>query len=210
MKRALVLLLALAGCPATTVSSLNQEVSVVTIETSPDSVGFVTTKSGKDVTWARSSIPIQLVVDKRAEGWLQFYQVAAKLWNLVTECELFKEPYVEQPPLFEFAETSTTAFGTIVPIFIQNASVNPHTQFTAVDSTGELYAASLWMPTTTSARKILVIAAMHELGHVLGLAHDNDNPASLMFPKVTAANVEAMAPTIDDVLRLKVQYCPTP
>lgn len=208
--RFLALALLLAGCPEEEEGFIEGGETLVTFQSADDRVGFRVTPSGRKSRWRRSDIPITILVHKTAKDWHPMMQHAVNIWNRMADCDLFYEDVlITGEDIFEYAETSTSAEGTFVPVFQHYASGDPHTNFNTIDGTGQLTASSVWMVKGTMTKKIAVLISMHELGHVLGLDHDED-PSSLMYPKIYPSNSEAVRPSVDDLLRLQVEYCPMP
>lgn len=208
--RVIALTLLLSSCPNEPEEFIEEGDTIVTFQRAHDLTGFRITRSGRKSKWRREDIPITILVHHTARDWLPMMQNAVNIWNRMADCELFyPEVLLTKEDIFKYTETSTSPTGTFIPVFQHYASGDPHTNFEAIDGTGQLTASSVWMVKGSMTKKIAVLISMHELGHVLGLDHDED-PSSLMYPKIYPSNSEAVSPTVDDLMRVQLEYCLVP
>ena len=124
--------------------------------------------------WPKINVPLMVVVDPSVYSWADTFEKACAFWNNATGMTLF---------LFngelEDAESFAGRSPGVVPVLAGSSEGNPHTKLTS-EADGTMMSAPIYVRPHEAWSKRYKIA-VHELGHALGLAHD-DIPKSVMFP----------------------------
>lgn len=162
--------------------------------------GFIETQlSKKPVRWDRADIPFVIFVDKSAQSWVPEIYVAINYWNSMLAAPLFSFGGI-----VEIDSDYRGGNGVITVRNVANTELkHPHTSLYFEQETGKIHAAPMFLPDDCpSVYKFRV--AVHELGHVMGLDHDQ-SPKSIMYPYITFGPFEV---TDSDVTLLKEWYLP--
>ena len=187
----LVFALILTGCSSST-CAISPRISAPTDE------GFIKASDGKEIHQDENRMPILIVMYPDAEAWSDTMKEATEDWNMLLGFNAFTFVGVIDRPI----EPSPG----LVPVLIDENKQNRADTFFGVDKkTGFMQVAAIVMPVGKYTRRIALLFAMHELGHVLGLDHDPDLHNSLMHPKLEG-NGEMTAVTQEDIQRLRRYY----
>lgn len=162
--------------------------------------------------WDRDDLPLLLVVDPAAEHWAPDIYAAAKWWNKKLGFTAFLYLGVKRPSLdmltdgsiiivtnFPWPDPSDPEFGRLAG--------RSETGLLSHRETGRTLRSIVFMTQNKEVfddRFIAVRMVRHELGHVLGLAHDPFED-SLMFPITNETPYDV---TDSDLEILRDLYCP--
>lgn len=158
--------------------------------------GLIIDADGDPLRWSKFHIPLLIVVRPDVAFWTLTFRYAIDLWNERTGIDLFVWGGISEN------EALGVEPGPGI-IAIESAPDNGsafHTRLTVAED-GEIRAAPIRVtgtPSDVNADRI----ATHELGHVLGLAHD-DYRSSVMFPRAVSDSFEI---TDKDVETLQEWY----
>jgi hypothetical protein len=203
--RYFLLALALAlGCAACTQSCALGliDASVASPSPEPADNGFLLTAFGAPIRWEQSQLPIMIWVHTDAVLWYYHAKKAASIWNRALGMEIF---LVEDEPREDAAIWAENSPG-VVPI-LETDKDDPYTSYSAINITGALTAAPIYMPTRLELALMpdSYLFLVHEMGHALGLAHDQPSsdgrPWSIMEP-VLRLPTENPPPITEHDLRL--------
>lgn len=147
---------------------------------------------GMPLNWSPQQFPLLLVLDPAAGAWGPEVYVAAQFWNSLMQSEVF---------LF-IPGVGTELFGdrtlSVVPVRAAPPGRFPYTAYGYDAETGAIGSTAIYLPPDAPA-EIRFRTVIHELGHVLGLAHDPRDEYSVMFPyavfgpfRVTAHDIQAV------------------
>lgn len=140
--------------------------------------GLKTSLTGLPLYWALNQYPLTLVIRPEIPTELRTRIVmAANVWNLVVGYTIFE---IGPDRLTELSSRNT-----IVITGPLSESFGDHTlgltSLGANVMSGVIQHAQMELLTNLSGPKAFQIA-LHELGHALGLAHDHEDPLSVMYP----------------------------
>lgn len=165
---------------------------------SHNDVGFVLTPSGSIIHQDPKYIPLLIAVLPNASDWSPIMSAAVHEWNETLGFQAFFYLGVLKigiPPM-----------EGIIPVGIDSKKQNrADTFFSAEIQSGVMRRCYLVMPVGSYSIRAATLMAMHELGHVLGLGHDDSLPRSLMHPEMASINI---AVTDADIARLRAVYMP--
>lgn len=158
----------------------------------PVDEGFIKTTQGLETHQDSHAFPILVVINPVASDWAPEMEWACNDWNKKLGFEAFI-------PLGVVNNTILPA-ASIVPVVIDpdmhNAAL---TSFVAPEDTGIISKAFIVMPVGEMSIGGAQLMAEHELGHVLGLAHDPELPHSLMHPTISSLDEELTQADVDRV-----------
>lgn len=162
----------------------------------PKDEDFVKTDSGASIHQDVARLPLIIVVHQEAAKWAPIVEQAINEWNENLGFQAFL--YVG------LSSSAIPPMPGIIPVVIDEKQRNQaNTLFSAEIKTGKISLCMIIMPAGQYSRRVATLLAMHELGHALGLGHDDDLPKSLMHPILTAINV---AITDHDIEILRARY----
>lgn len=167
--------------------------------------GFMVTDDGKHpLKWLRTSFPITCIVHPQVPlMWRATYTAAAKRINQAVGAELFDPLAQDAPPGYRLD-------GPVPPGFLFLCSAEPAGELQPDHGTtrlkwgkadGRIFSAVVTVPTDTIQRAAVML---HELGHVLGLDHD-EIWTSIMYPRLSARAAPGEL-SEEDIKRLKGAY----
>lgn len=186
----------------------------------PKDEGFIKVEeTGKDIHWDRAAIPLVIFVHPSAAMWIFHTRKAVNIWNKQLGFEAFKVSIELHGEAGAFLESSPG----IVPLMgfpIDQGcdglmGCNPHTLQRALKLDGSIVATSIWMPSdlTVAIMPDAYLLVLHELGHVLGLTHDETISGyklwSIMEPALDLSETMDLSPppiTRADIRRLREWY----
>jgi len=148
---------------------------------------------GRGVAWSRYSLPLWIVIHPDLEPWRHIIKQEANAWNARLGFPIFRLGS-ELP-----AEHNQGSVVPFRPIWDQN----PHTRL-YFGAQSNILASPVYLPHLRHLDPAIhsrVVA--HELGHVLGLTHDADDPISLMYPQALPLDWAVQS---DDVQALRDKY----
>jgi hypothetical protein len=167
--------------------------------------GFMRTDDGKHpLCWLKSSLPIACLVHPDAPlAWRATYHAAALRLNAAVGTMLF-DPVAQEPPL-NYSLSGPVPAGFILLCTSEPAGElqvdHGHTSLRWGRSDGRIFSCVVTVPTETPQRAAVML---HELGHVLGLDHD-ELTSSIMFPTL-GSRQDPGELSDEDILRLKKAY----
>jgi hypothetical protein len=176
--------------------------SEIFIAKAPPDHGLLETSQGAPQRWARTDLPLLVFVDRFAESYVPVVQLAAHTWNEMIGCPVF---LVFGSPVDGLAQTFEDTHTTVVGVLLRQFG-DPETRMLTDEESGLIGHAAVFLPPGSYPSRHALLYTMHELGHVLGLAHD-ENPTSLMYESLSRLNAGSMAPALEDVLLLRAIYC---
>jgi len=146
----------------------------------PPDAGLLEVLPGKPLHHARRHIPIIVVHSPDAYAWAASIEEACKWWNARSKLTLFV--YQGESPSEEFTQSLFAGAPGMTVVTAREGGdardAHTHLQF---NRKGEIIAAPIRLDLDTPAGlRARVIA--HELGHVLGFAHDPEITNSVMHP----------------------------
>lgn len=160
---------------------------------------------GQPLRWLKENLPITALVHPELPlGWNASYQAAASRINGAVGLTLF-DPMPQMPP------PGYNINGPVPAGFILIWGREPagelqvdhgHADLRWRQDDKSIYAATVSVPLEAPQRVALML---HELGHVLGLEHDDDNLGSIMYHRLS----ERVTPgevTEADAARLRKAY----
>jgi len=169
--------------------------------------GFMTTDDGKNkLMWSKGDLPIVALAHPDLPlTWRATYLAAASRMNSAIKAKVFDQVTQDLPPGYNID-------GPIPPGFILLWPKEPAGELqvdhgrTTVNwrrDDGRIYSALVEVPRDGVAQRASVM--LHELGHVLGLAHDDGNLGSIMYPKL-GGRIAPGEVTVADADRLRKVY----
>lgn len=159
----------------------------------------------KPLLWFKEDLPITAMAHPELSlSWHATYRAAASRMNGVVGLRLFDPVIQETPSGYRLNGPVPAGFILIWPCEPTGELQVDHgrTILKWRKPDGRIYAATVEVPITAPQRAAVML---HELGHVLGLEHDDNNLGSIMYHKLS----ERVAPgvvTEDDAKRLRKAY----
>jgi hypothetical protein len=160
---------------------------------------------GKALRWITSELPITAMAHPDlSPAWKASYQAAASRINGAVGLALF-DPVIQPTPRgYNLYGPFPAGFIVVWPRETTGEFQVDHGQsdlrWRAQDKT--IYAATVSVPAVAAERNAVML---HELGHVLGLDHDDDNLGSIMYSKLGGRIVPGEV-TVADADRLRKVY----
>lgn len=148
--------------------------------------GFMRTDDGKyPLIWLKGNLPIIAMAHPDVSlAWRATFTAAASRINQAVGANLFDTVAQDPPPGYRLA-------GPVPAGFILLCASEPagelqvdhgRTELKWTRSDGRIFAAVVTVPTKCVQRAAVML---HELGHVLGLEHDDNNLGSIMYHKLS-------------------------
>ena len=161
--------------------------------------------TGETVWWAKDNIPLILMFDQTARPWAATFRVAAEAWNTVLGFNAFIPMPCCTERLSAVLKSGQTK--SVIAILSAPVPINQATTYFQAVETGEIGSAALLMPGGRFTGGTAFLMASHELGHLLGLAHDPELPTSIMFPQLDFDGFNLPRfPTVGDIARIQARY----
>lgn len=174
-----------------------------------------------DVRWDPDDLPILIFVHPSAAMWLFHAEKAAAVWNKRLGFPAFKVSMDIHREAMAFLNNSPGIVPIIgfslnehCPNIVDVMTCNPHTLQRANRINGLINMSGIWMPIdlATAVRPDAYLLVVHEMGHVLGLTHDETLPNyyswSIMEPAIDLSTIGLNPPPITDadLARLRNWY----
>jgi len=152
-------------------------------------------RNGHDIAWSQAALPLWIEIKPEAEPWRALIESEILLWNRQIGFPILG---ILEKPMEEVER------GSIVQIHLTlDPNQDPHTKLW-YGKEGQILLGMIFLtPVQNEFIQRRVIA--HELGHLLGLAHDPELPKSLMYP---VAKYDWWAVTPNDIGVLQKKYTP--
>lgn len=174
--------------------------------------GALTTQNGSHYYWDSYLLPLRIHIDSSLSPDIkEIIKKAAKKWEDEVRMDLFE--------IYEVSPTSKEILGFPVGGVISaaqaqlgvtgwsDATINGEAEIYLFKdelggSEGRVYGVNMWLDVDLSKSKIFD-TVVHEFGHCLTLAHDSDDPSSIMYPSHKGrVNPRIMR---DDILRIRLE-----
>lgn len=177
--------------------------------------GFLSADGQNEVHWDPESLPVLVVVHPSAAHWLSHTERAVTQWNGVVGFGLFRFAPGVHAEAEVFTSTATPNPGVVPVLGFAEADDVPYTAHThrVTTHTGALLVASIWLPDDAAIvdHPYAFVVVMHELGHAIGLTHDEPRPSgeqwSIMLPELRYPFSRPLPPiTPADRQRVRSRY----
>jgi hypothetical protein len=141
--------------------------------------GGRTIKNGYEAYWHPEHFPIKVYIDTRDPiEFQEGMETAASIWNLTLGLDLF------EPVKVDFGKTTVTgSCGWVASQVVHDLSTSGLWRGEYYPGTSEICFGWVYIQPDIKKNNIIKIF-IHELGHSLGLAHDEGDKRSIMYPKV--------------------------
>ena len=139
--------------------------------------------------WSKEFIPLMVLLDPELEHWEELVNAACMRWNHAVDRYVFLYSGIiddEDTRAFEGRSPG------IIIVRLGHEDENSHASLTFNPGSGEILAAPIRLRPEITKKSERVI--LHELGHVLGLAHDPQLPGSVMYPRAVDKPFEITDP----------------
>lgn len=167
----------------------------------PDPTFLVTTK-GQKAHQKLEQLPLRVGMKTSGMYWAGEAAAAVEYWNTITGIELFKFVDVEAPDEFVAPEGAILISATEEEVCGDEDGCKAVTTMEVDQASGEIQVLGVEMPVGLIHPMSAFLMMTHELGHCLGLAHD-ENTKSIMHPSATSSDQTA---SDADVAALRFMY----
>lgn len=159
---------------------------------------------GRNIYWTASDFPIYILIDDQLDDTLvSSIDLAVYEWNYQVGFSLFVTD------IYDFREPAprTSGFIAVSQKDLGKSPRNPEANVLGLaspylhESSSHIKAVQVWYDDSITADNALLIM-LHELGHALGLAHDNDC-SSIMHPHVVNCSSPEIVIKEEDITRIR-------
>lgn len=173
--------------------------------------GFMV-RDGHELHWPRAALPITVLTAPSADNWQPILNTVVKRINHAIGRRVFLFPVPAIPGMLSAYRDPATERMQIPAVLVETrpelGDLHGHTLHRYDRRTGAIRNSMMVLPPLRAFGQSLTpetaeAVAMHELGHDLGLDHDEDL-SSIMHHKVRVRGGQELLPT--DIARLRRRY----
>lgn len=153
--------------------------------------------------WSPDALPLPLVLHPSLRNWQGVLELAAQRWNAAARQTVLLVLPPADIPTEELREYEGPVL--VLPVFD-----SPQTVYWVDEATGRFMYAYIGVDPTIEAFDEALTAMVHELGHLLGLQHDDadSQPYSVMGDSLSPSRIQLYRIEPDDAETVRSRYGP--